>query len=275
MSNHRDGSSAERRRPQTLRRRAVAAAVDDALGEAAGRPPAPGSDDRGDHSRLVAHEMRSHLAVLRGYLAMIEDGSLGQAPPAIARVIPELSSKAKAISQLVEDMLDDVRLQDGRLHLSRRLVDLREVVDSSVQSARFTLPKTHRLVHRMPSRPVLVDADSSRIGTILRNLLDNGVKYSPDGGTVECLLEAEGDHAIVRVADEGVGVDEADVPALFQRFGRARVGRGRSVDGVGLGLYISKTLAELHGGGLTYSPRAAGGSVFSLRLPLAGDQRDG
>lgn len=251
-------------------RRQVEKAIDDAFAAHASEAEAApaGETHDGDSGRLAAHEIRSHLAVLTGYISMIEDGSLGELPTSIAHVIPEIHAKARAIARLVEDMLEDARLEDGRLHIARRLVDLRELVESSVGETRRSLPRTHRLVQQVPSEPVIVDVDPGRIATILRNLLDNAVKYSPAGGLIECRLDTEGDHATVRVTDEGIGIDQADQDGLFRRFGRGQALSRAAIEGTGLGLYICRTIAELHGGGMSFSPRAAGGSVFTLRLPL-------
>jgi signal transduction histidine kinase len=220
----------------------------------------------GDHTRLTAHEMRSHLAVLNGYLSMLAEGAGGDLPERAQPFLTEMRAKAHALSQLVEDMLEDARFQDGQVHLSKRLVDLREVTRASVREARSGLALNYNVHYAEPRDPVLVEADPSRIATILRNLLDNAMKYSPDGGTIECRLEAGPREAVITVADEGVGLDQAEVPRLFQRFGR---GKDRAaIGGVGLGLYICRTLAELHGGTIDAEPRIPKGSLFVVRLPL-------
>ena len=127
------------------------------------------------------------------------------------------------------------------------------------------LALNYNLHYSEPRDTVLVDADPVRIGTILRNLLDNAIKYSPDGGTIECRLEVEPGFAVVTVADEGVGLAEEDISTLFRRFSRGN--SGAIAGGVGLGLYICRTLAELHGGTIEARRRPVAGSEFIVRLP--------
>ncbi|HEX6487549.1 MAG TPA: ATP-binding protein [Candidatus Dormibacteraeota bacterium] len=221
----------------------------------------------GDHARLLAHEIRGHLGVLNGYIAMLEDGSLGKLPPRARGAVPEMRAKARAIAHLVDDLLEDARLNDGQIHLAIRTADLKAIVAQSVDEARPSLPANHSLVAHLPSEPVFALVDRGRIAIILRNLIDNAVKYSPDGGQVDCHLEHDATKAVIYVADRGLGVPMADSEAIFHRFGRGSQ-RDR-IAGVGLGLYISRRLAELHGGEIVQRPRAGGGSVFRLTLPLA------
>lgn len=239
-------------------------AVDRAFGVTAPRPPA-GHDSVGDHTRLTAHEMRSHLAVLNGYISMLEEGAGGDLPERARPFLTEMHAKAHALSQLVEDMLEDARFQDGQVHLSKRVIDLRESTRAAVREARADLGLNYNLHYSEPREPVLVDADPARVGTILRNLLDNAIKYSPEGGTIECRLEANGESAVITVADEGIGLDEEEISSLFRRFRR---GKSPSViGGVGLGLYICRTLAELHGGTIEARRRQTSGSEFIVHLP--------
>jgi signal transduction histidine kinase len=220
-------------------------------------------------ARLTAHEIRSHLAVLNGYLSMLEDGSLGRLPePARASLSP-MRAKTRAISRLVDDMLEDVRQRDGRLYLSRRRVDLRSIVRSVADEARFELTDAHRLSTGIPAYSVAADADPNRIATVVRNLINNAIKYSPDGGPIDCNLEVVDDQARITVRDHGIGVDAAEAEQLFGRFQRGRDISNEVVDGVGLGLYISRTLARLHDGDISVSGRPGVGAEFTLHLPLA------
>lgn len=242
-------------------------AVDDAFGVAGSDRGRDHPDLVGDHTRLTAHEMRSHLAVLNGYISMLEEGAGGELPEHARSFLCEMRAKAHALSQLVEDMLEDARFQDGQIHLSRRVIDLREVTRAAVRDARSNLALNFNLHYAEPPDPVLVNGDRTRLSTVFRNLLDNAIKYSPEGGTIECRLAAGAGSAEVTVRDEGVGLDEDEVTTLFHRFER---GSGQAgIGGVGLGLYICRTLAELHGGTIDARPRTDVGSEFVVRLPLA------
>lgn len=245
--------------------RAAERAIDSVLqpGADAGLP-----DVFGDPTRLAAHEIRSHLGLLTGYLSMLQEGALGQLPDAAAPALEEMSKKTQAISRLVDDMLEDARFQDGRLHLSVRFVDLREVVEAAAGELRANLSAKHSLAVHLPDAPIVAEVDPGRVRTILRNLLDNSAKYSPDGGLIECRLEPGDGVAVLSVADRGIGISAADADVVFRRFGRAQGSEASAIPGVGLGLYICRALARLHGGDVRVKPRSGQGSEFLVTLPL-------
>jgi two-component system sensor histidine kinase BaeS len=116
---------------------------------------------------------------------------------------------------------------------------------------------------------VEVIADSGRVTTIVANLLDNALKYSPDGGPVRCAVRVEDGSAVVEVSDRGLGIAAADQPVLFTRFGRIVTGQNSHIPGTGLGLYLSRELAQLQGATLTATSEAGVGSTFTLTLKLA------
>jgi signal transduction histidine kinase len=131
------------------------------------------------------------------------------------------------------------------------------------------LPGTHQLIMVPSPSPLPIRADAERVRTIIRNLLDNAIKYSPDGGVVQCRLSKLGDRAELEVADPGIGIDPGDYPRLFQRFGRV-VGKAyANIPGTGLGLYLCQELAHRHGGEVRVRPGADSGSCFTLSIPLA------
>jgi signal transduction histidine kinase len=222
----------------------------------------------GDPTRLAAHEIRSHLGLLTGYLSLLQEGALGALPEPVGPVLAEMDAKTRAISRLVDDMLEDARFQDGRLHLALQVVDLREIVEKAAGETQAGVSERHRLEVHVPDSPLVAEIDPGRVHTILRNLLDNAVKYSPEGGAVECRLEPGEEMAVVSVADRGIGIDPADADLVFRRFGRARGAAASSITGIGLGLYICRTLARLHGGDVGVKPRPGGGTEFLLTLPL-------
>lgn len=217
--------------------------------------------------RLASHELRGPLGVLRGYLSMLADGSLGQLPASAAGVMPILTAKVGEINMLIDQMLETARLEDSRLQLTLEETDLRELVTSAVDAVRPAAGTTHRLSVSVPERPVTALVDRARILTILTNLLDNAIKYSPEGGAVSCeLLETAGT-ARITVHDEGLGIDPRDLSRLFTRFGRLVTRDNSHIAGTGLGLYLSRELARMHHGDITVSSVPGTGSTFVLELP--------
>jgi signal transduction histidine kinase len=217
--------------------------------------------------RLASHELRGPAAMLSGYLSMIEDGSLGPIPGQLGTVLPLLKAKAAQINMLANEMVEAARLEDRRLQLKRRRIDLREVVRRSLETARVAAtPRHHLNFEDHVGREVWILGDLMRLEIIVANLLDNAVKYSPQGGEITVDLSRAGGLALLAVRDSGIGIAAEDMPRLFVRF--SRLAPLNDVPGTGLGLYLARELARLHGGDIMAVSKAGEGSEFTLSLPL-------
>lgn len=228
------------------------------------------SEAKGAFLNVAAHELRTPITVLNGYLSMLGDGSLGPAPEQWEKPLGVLMSKTLELDKIVEDLLDASRLDASRMVLEKEVVDLRTLVDDAVDRARPRAALIEAtLSEALGSDLVLVDADERRIGRVLDNLINNGMSYSHRPAHVTVEVFAHGRQAVVKVKDIGIGIPADQAEAVFERFYR-RAGRGPDeVPGVGLGLYISRQVAQHHGGDLVVSSSAPGsGSVFALTLPL-------
>ncbi|HEY8802688.1 MAG TPA: sensor histidine kinase, partial [Candidatus Dormibacteraeota bacterium] len=129
--------------------------------------------------------------------------------------------------------------------------------------------ETREITVKSPDRPVHVRVDAERVKTIVANLISNAIKYSPGGGPVRCELSGRSGIARVSVTDTGVGIAKEDLPILFTRFGRVSTPQTDHLPGTGLGLYLGRHLARLHGGEITVDSAPGRGSTFTLHLPLA------
>ena len=218
---------------------------------------------------LASHELRSPLGVINGYLSMLEQGALGQLTESGVRAVEVLKTKALEMNLLVVQMLDAARLEDGRLALKRDRVDLRDVAGEALQVVRPLAAAGHDLSLETPPRQVIVFGDVDRLTTIISNLLENAIKYSPEGGKIRCIVGAVEHTASVSVVDNGVGVAREDIPRLFKRFERIENRKTSHVAGTGLGLYLSRELARQHGGDIQVESGPDAGSTFTLSLPLA------
>ena len=218
---------------------------------------------------LASHELRSPLGVINGYLSMLEQGALGQLTESGVRAVEVLKTKALEMNLLVTQMLDAARLEDGRLALKRDRVDLRDVAGEALQVVRPLAAAGHDLSLETPPRQVIVFGDVDRLTTIISNLLENAIKYSPEGGKIRCIVGAVEHTASVSVVDNGVGVAREDIPRLFKRFERIENRKTSHVAGTGLGLYLSRELARQHGGDIQVESGPDAGSTFTLSLPLA------
>src|SRR2546421_889155 len=218
---------------------------------------------------LASHELRSPLGVINGYLSILEQGSLGQLGEPGMRALEVLKAKTVEMNLLVAQMLDAARLEDGRLALKRDRLDLREVAREAMQVVRPLAGADHDLSLDAPAQAVTVFGDVGRILTIITNLLENAIKYSPQGGRVQCIVAAADHSASVTVIDCGIGIAREDLPRLFNRFERLQNVKASHVGGTGLGLYLSRELARQHSGDIQVESRPGAGSRFTLTLPLA------
>jgi signal transduction histidine kinase len=148
-----------------------------------------------------------------------------------------------------------------------RPVDLGDLVEEAVRSAGTAATDRHGLRTELPGQPVVVRADRGRILMVINNLVDNAIKYSPGGGEVCCRVASSGQSALVAVSDEGMGIAVEDQPALFSRFSRIDSESTRLIPGTGLGLYLCRQIARLHGGDIDVRSEPGRGSTFTLRLP--------
>ena len=217
--------------------------------------------------RLASHELRGPAAMLGGYLSLIEDESLGPIPQRLRLVLPMLKAKAAQINLLANEMVEAARLEDGRLQLKRKRLDLRQVVQKNLRSAQTAATPRHRVrLDDRVGRELWVLCDVMRLEIIIGNLLDNAIKYSPRGGDVIAQLSTAGGVALLSVRDQGIGIAASDMGRLFLRF--SRLGQLAEVAGTGLGLYLARELARLHGGDISALSKPGEGSEFTLSLPL-------
>ena len=214
---------------------------------------------------LASHELRGPLTVVRGYVSMLEAGLLGQLNDRGRKAAPVMSAKVGEMNALIEQMIEAARLEDGRLMLRPAEADLCHIASVAVDSAR--VDGTRDIALECPDQPVLVQVDSERIQTILANLISNAIKYSTDGSPVSCEVTIRGGVARVSVKDSGLGIAKEDLPILFTRFGRVSTPQTVHLPGTGLGLYLARQLARLHGGEITVDSVPGRGSTFTLHLP--------
>jgi signal transduction histidine kinase len=218
---------------------------------------------------LASHELRGPLTVVRGYVSMLEGGLLGDLNDRGRKAAPVISAKVLEMNALIEQMIEAARLEDEEFMLRPVEADLRGVVGDAVEMARAVAGDKHKIELTTSQYPVPVRMDADRVKTIVSNLLSNAIKYSPDGGSIDCELTAPAGIARVSVKDRGVGIAKEDLPILFTRFGRISTQQTRHLPGTGLGLYLARQLARLHGGEITLESEPGQGSTFTLHLPLS------
>ena len=226
------------------------------------------SRSKSEFLNMAAHELRTPLSVVSGYLALLVEGSMGNAPPAWKMPLDMLTAKAGELNRIVDDLLLASRMDVGALPGRTSVFDLRDCVRAAIERAE---PRANLLQAELSALlgedEVLVEADLEHIGRILDNLVNNALSYCTGAPRVTVSCE-DPTAPMITVRDNGVGVPAGKREAIFERFVRVDDHQLGPVPGTGLGLYISRELARRHGGSLELEePGTEPGSSFTLRLP--------
>jgi signal transduction histidine kinase len=225
---------------------------------------------RQDRDRLIAtisHDLATPLSVLRGTLQFARKA--GQKEGAdLDRLLVRLEIATDRATSLVKTLTDAQAVDTEGLHLNLTKRDLRALV-LPIAEMMDRLSDRHPVVVSMPDAPMTVQCDADRLQRVIENLLNNAIKYSPDGGAVELSIAAEDGAAVLRVRDYGIGISPEALPRIFERSYRAPEAAA-AAPGLGLGLNIAAHVIEGHGGTIQAEPAEGGGTVISIRLPLAG-----
>jgi PAS domain S-box-containing protein len=211
----------------------------------------------------VSHELRAPLTSVKGYTGLLLNrwDRLGEHQK--REMLEQVNHDADRVRRLIDELLDISRLETGRLHLHRQMVDLSELVATVVGKVKMEYPSLEADVMFPPGVP-RVYADPDKLTQVLTNLLENACKYaSPVGLAISA--EVDGTDVAVAVADKGEGIPKQDLPKVFDKFFRREQGRPT---GSGLGLWISRGLVQAHGGRLTASSVPGQGTTFRFTLPL-------
>jgi len=215
----------------------------------------------------LAHELRNPLAPIANSLAVLR---LTNADPKILEVARQTMERQLAhMVRLIDDLLDVSRISRGKIDLRKATIDLASIVHQAVEAIR-PMSEGRKLMLKvdLPSDPVYLIADATRLIQVIGNLLSNACKFTDPGGTVRVGVECGGDEALVRVSDTGIGIAAEELPKIFEMFTQVHSPLERGETGLGIGLTLAKNLIELHGGTIeAHSGGAGRGSEFVVRLP--------
>ncbi len=222
---------------------------------------------------IAAHELRNPLAALKGYAHMLlAQTARGKGTPLVQwqqEALKEIDQATSRLDVLTEDLLDVTRLQAGQLSLRVEPVDLVALIRRIVARLQMTT-KRHALSLHTVHSSLVVAVDPGRIEQVFANLIGNAIKYSPEGGLIKVSMRQKGetDEVLISVRDYGIGIPEQQQARIFGRFVRAQNAQMHGISGAGLGLYICRTLVELHGGNLWFQSAEEQGTTFFLTVPL-------
>ena len=229
---------------------------------------------RQDFVANVSHELKTPLSVITACVETLLDGGMDDMEHR-GRFLERIHEQTQRLHSLILDLLSLARIESGDQHWTFQALSIAELAESCVErhQARNYRRRNRRSFwrRRRPGAPDLQAwADEEALAEILDNLVDNAVKYTPEGGTIHLRWWSEGEHCIVEVKDTGIGIPEHDLPRVFERFYRVDKARSREVGGTGLGLAIVKHLVQAMQGTIAATSELGRGSTFTIRLPMLG-----
>lgn len=223
---------------------------------------------------IVAHELRTPLAILKGFVqTLLNQTARGKGPALAAWQMKSLQGIDLATARLVdlaEDLLDVTRVQAGRLELQREPTDL-VALARRVLTRRQLTTEQHTLTLVTALERLVLHVDPRRMEQVLSNLIGNAIKYSPEGGSIEVTIGVDDERyeALLSIRDHGIGIPQHEQAQVFGRFARAGNAQAYGISGTGLGLYLCHELVEQHGGRIWFESAEGQGSTFFVALPLA------
>lgn len=216
----------------------------------------------------LAHELRNPLAPIRNGLQIMKLAAGDPQPIDEARTLME--RQVTHMVRLIDDLMDISRITRGKLDLRKERVELAAVVRAAVDTSRPLIEASdHELSLTVPARPIVLDADPTRLAQVFSNLLNNAAKYTEPGGDIALVAERQGSDVVVTVRDNGVGIPPEMLPHVFEMFTQVDRSLERSQGGLGIGLSLVKGMVEMHGGSVEARSGGQGeGSEFVVRLPI-------
>jgi signal transduction histidine kinase/CHASE3 domain sensor protein len=221
-----------------------------------------------DFVATVSHELRTPLTSMMGFLQMIRDGEAGELNPEQERFLSIVYRSSERLQRLVGDLLFVSRLDSSGLQLHVQPVHVDEVLREAVETV-DGIVRSHNLTLTTELGPVPpVDGDRERLSQLFANLLSNAVKFTPAGGQIVARTYSSNGIVVAEVEDTGIGIPENEQDRLFQRFFRSSTASAQAIPGTGLGLVISKAIAEAHGGTIHVRSAPETGTCFSVAIPI-------
>ena len=216
----------------------------------------------------LAHELRNPLAPIRNAVEVIQHK--GDSDPDLKQIGGMLQRQVKQMTRLLDDLIEVNRITRKRMELSKAIVSLSSVLNSSIETSQSMLDEYNvHLALNLPSDEILLEGDSVRLAQLFSNLLNNSAKFTPSGGEVVIYAQVKGPDVVISVKDTGIGIAPESLPHVFEIFWQGNPGQVKMGSGLGIGLALVRGLAELHGGSVSAQSEGLGkGCEFLIRLPL-------
>jgi len=223
---------------------------------------------RNEFLAMLSHELRNPLAPIRNALEVMLENSSSDSVLEWARKV--IARQVEHLSRLVDDLLDVSRIIANKVLLRKEPLEVAQVVLAAVEASRPWIDsRSHTLEVQVPEEPLRVEGDPTRLSQALLNLLNNAAKYTPEGGRIWLTVEREGDLAVLRVRDTGIGISAELLPTIFDLFTQGDRALDRAEGGLGVGLTLVQQIVLLHGGSVqAWSEGAGRGTEITIRLPV-------
>ena len=219
---------------------------------------------------MASHQLRTPLTVIKGYVAMILDGSYGKINLKTTRVLDNVSISTERLVKIIEDLLNISRIELGKMGLERKPTDIKKMIDNICEEIKIKAEeKGLELVWKKPkSRFPKTKIDPLKIRQVIYNIVDNAIKYTKTG-KVEIKLSRKNSNLVINISDTGRGFSKEDNTKLFELFSRGEAGTDTFVEGTGMGLYVAKKFITLHKGKIWADSQGKNkGSVFHIEFPI-------
>jgi PAS domain S-box-containing protein len=220
---------------------------------------------REDYLALLSHDLRTPLATISGSAQVLQQRLVQRGLEREVTLVRAVVENSARMNSMIQELLDHSRLEAGSAALHLATVDLAALVTRMVDQ--IGTPADQQRIRVEAGAPLPVEADAVRIERVVANVLTNALKYSAPDSPVVARVSSDGKHAVVAIADQGIGIDPDDLPHLFEKYFRART--AGPVDGIGLGLYSSWLIVDAHGGNIWAESAVGTGSTFRFSLPLS------
>jgi signal transduction histidine kinase len=216
---------------------------------------------------MASHEFRTPLAIIDSTAQRLKKSANRLSSEEVLKRIDKIRNAVVRMTRLMESTLTAARLDEGKIAVEMHPCDIGQII-TEVCLRQQEISKDHIISYEMDGLPDSIKADASALDQILTNLLTNAVKYAPGEPNIQVSAHGAGDLVIIQVSDQGLGIDEDDMPNMFERFYRAKTSSG--IVGTGIGLNLVKTLVEMHGGIVSIDSKKGEGITFTVSLPVSG-----
>ncbi len=220
---------------------------------------------KSDFVAMVSHELRTPLTTIIGYADLLAARAAALDSDKVSGVAGSIQGSGRKMKEIIEQLLEVSEIQAEGVHIVKTSLDIGHLVQEAAESVE--LSDKHVLHLDIPQDLAPVPMDARRILRAVRNVLENAVKYSPDGGTISVAINDVGDEVVVSITDEGVGMSAEEIPRLFEAFHQHDMSSTRTFGGIGMGLFVAYQFVAAHGGRMSARSREGHGSTFELRLP--------